>query len=239
MRRHGIFGLLAVSLALASSGCEERQAWAMAAEEAAYEGTIVAVGDSLTAGQGVPEKDAYPARLQKRLLSEGYRYKVINAGISGETSSGALSRIKWVVTTLKPDIVIFETGANDGFRGIKTDLVESNINEAIRILKEHKVTVVLAGMQMVGNLGASYTTAFKGIYPRVAKQQGVILIPFFLDSVAGDPRLNQPDGIHPTSEAYGIVTNTVTPYVIEAIKQSKSEAESQGDRSQKSETHCP
>jgi acyl-CoA thioesterase-1 len=214
-----------LALSLATAGCDEKppsapktdEAEHEAAKPAGQEGIIAAVGDSLTAGFGLSEKEAYPARLEQRLLAEGYRYRVVNAGISGETSSGTLSRIKWVLT-LKPDIVILETGANDGLRGIPTDLIESNLNETIRNLKEHNVIVVLAGMQILGNLGRDYATAFKEIYPRVAEKQGAILIPFFLESVAGEPRLNLPDAIHPTAEGHEIVTDTVYPYVVEAIR---------------------
>jgi len=181
------------------------------------EGTIVAVGDSLTEGLGVAEELAYPAVLEERLRREGYPYRVINAGISGETSSGTLSRIKWVLT-LKPDIVILVTGANDGFRGIDPGLVKSNIRETIKSLKENKVTVVLAGMQIVQNLGQDYTKAFAEIYPEVARSEDVIFIPFFLAGVAAHRELNQADGIHPTAEGYQIIVDHITPYVIDAIK---------------------
>jgi acyl-CoA thioesterase-1 len=214
-----------VLLTLALAGCEEkrspsaknRQESQEARGEEDFEGTIVAVGDSLTAGYGVAADKAYPARLQERLLAEGFRYRVINAGVSGETSSGTLSRIDWIMT-LDPDIVILETGANDGLRGIPAELIEKNLNEIVRILKERNVTVVLAGMQMVGNLGRGYTEELRKVYPRVAEKQGISLIPFFLESVAGNPELNQQDSIHPTAEGYGIVANHVYPYVVEAIE---------------------
>jgi acyl-CoA thioesterase-1 len=178
----------------------------------------VAVGDSLTAGWGVDEAFAYPALLEKRLASGGFRYKVINAGISGETSSGTLSRINWVLT-LKPDIVILETGANDGLRGIDPALMSRNLQEIIRLLQDRNVTIVLAGMQMVQNLGREYTDAFGRAYPEAARKFGVLLIPFFLEGVAGKPRLNQADRIHPTAEGYKVVAETVYPYVVKAIQQ--------------------
>ena len=213
---------------LVMAACEQKQSASRGGQPAkeahpevsiveTYEGVIAAVGDSLTAGYGVSENEAYPARLERQLLSDGYRYRVVNAGISGETTSGTLSRINWVLK-LKPDIVILETGANDRFRGIRTDLIESNLNETIRILKEHDVMVVLAGMQIVGNLGQDYASAFKDVYPRVAEKQGIMLVPFFLESVAGNPALNQPDSIHPTAEGYEIIAKIVYPYVVEAIK---------------------
>lgn len=177
---------------------------------------IVAFGDSLTQGFVLSEKDAYPARLEEKLMAEGHAVKVINAGVNGETSSGALSRVHWILK-LRPDIVILETGANDGFRGIKPDLIEKNIREIVRILKENGVTVILAGMQMLSNLGEEYTTAFKAIYPRVAREQELILIPFFLEGVAGEPALNLPDGIHPTAEGHRMVADHVLPFVTEAV----------------------
>lgn len=185
---------------------------------ARHAGTIVAVGDSLTAGLGVAEGHAYPAQLERKLAAAGLPYRVINAGVSGETSSGALSRIHWILR-LKPDIVILETGANDGLRGIDPSLTRKNLEDIIRILQGARVSVVVAGMQMVTNLGAEYTRAFRRIYPEAAKAFRVPLIPFFLAGVAGRSELNQPDGIHPTAEGYRIVTETVYPYVVEAIRE--------------------
>jgi acyl-CoA thioesterase-1 len=184
--------------------------------EAHFSGTIAAVGDSLTAGLGVGEEDAYPAQLEKRLRADGYNWRVVNAGISGETSSGTLSRINWVMK-LKPDIVILETGANDGLRGIDPRVTRKNIDETVRILKRHKVIVVLAGMKMVRNLGREYTTRFDDMYPALAKKHGLILIPFFLQGVAGKPSLNQSDGIHPTAEGYRVITKRIYPFVRRAI----------------------
>jgi len=186
-----------------------------------YEGIIVAVGNSLTEGLGVAEDFAYPAMLEKKLRASGYRYRVINAGVSGETSSGTLARIKWVLT-LKPDIVILVIGANDGFRGIDPELIKTNILTIIRALKEKKVTVVLGGMQMGQNLGKDYITAFEEIYPQVARQENVGFVPFFLTGVAANPSLNQADGIHPAAEGYQVVVDHIFPYVIEAIEAHKT-----------------
>jgi acyl-CoA thioesterase-1 len=185
--------------------------------EKKYEGTIVAVGDSLTEGLGVEEELAYPAVLEGKLNKLGYPYQVINAGVSGETSSGTLSRIKWTLT-LKPDIVILVTGANDGFRGIDPGLIKSNIRAIITLLKEKNVTVVLGGMQIVQNLGPDYITAFTELYPDVARSENVILIPFFLAEVAANREYNQTDGIHPTAAGYRIIVDNIAPYVIEAIE---------------------
>jgi acyl-CoA thioesterase-1 len=197
--------------------CEQAPSTAPEEITPEYRGTIVALGDSLTAGLGVAEEEAYPARLEKKLIAGGHRYKVINAGISGETSSGALSRVEWVLN-LKPDIVILETGANDGLRGIEPSLIKKNIQDIIRVLKKEKVIVVLAGMRMVENMGPEYTTTFAENYADIAKEENVVFMPFFLEGVAGDDKYNQPDGIHPNSEGYRIITEKIYSYVVEAIK---------------------
>lgn len=182
----------------------------------ALKGTIVAVGDSLTAGYGVNETDTYPAQLEKKLQAAGFNWQVVNAGISGETSSGTLSRVSWVLK-LKPDVVILETGANDGLRGIDPQITKKNIDETVRLLKENRVTVILAGMRMVTSMGRDYTSEFAAIYPAVAKKHSLILIPFFLKDVAGVQTLNQEDGIHPVAEGYRIITDMIYPYVVQVL----------------------
>jgi len=194
---------------------------AFAAQPAGYQGTIVAAGDSLTAGYGLPESDAYPAQLERKLRQNGLPWKVVNAGISGETSAGLLSRVDWLLR-LKPDIVIVETGANDGLRGIDPKVTYNNLDQAVTRLKARGVTVVLAGMRMLSNLGDAYTKEFSQNYTRLAKKHKLILIPFFLQGVAGDPSLNQQDGIHPVAKGYRIVTDAVYPYVVKAIDQRKN-----------------
>lgn len=183
----------------------------------AYEGTIIALGDSLTAGLGVAEKEAYPALLQEKLHRNGLNWQVINAGISGETSSGALSRINWIIAR-QPDIVILETGANDGMRGIPTKVIKENISRMVRLLKEADVEVVLAGMRMLQNLGPAYTEKFAALFPEVAEEQEIILVPFLLEGVGGNPSLNLRDAIHPNPEGHRILAQTVYPYVIKAIQ---------------------
>ena len=209
---------IVMSLLCLGAGCQNNPGpeSSKRAEQPSDLGTIVAVGDSLTAGYGVKEEDAYTAQLERKLRAAGYRWRVINAGISGETSSGALSRINWVLT-LKPDIVILETGANDGLRGIDPRVMKGNISEIVRILKKNNVKVVLAGMRMLTNMGREYTEAFSDVYQEVSRKEGLILIPFFLAGVVGDPTLNQSDGIHPFPEGYRIVTETVYPYLLQAI----------------------
>ena len=181
------------------------------------EGIIVAMGDSLSEGYGVSEEEAYPALLQEMLTENGFRFTVINAGMSGETSSGALSRIRWVLK-LKPDIVILETGANDGLRGVDPAVTEKNIAEILTVLKQENITVVLAGMKMVVNMGKAYTDSFGKIYPSLAERFDVTLIPFFLDGVAANPSLNSADGIHPNAAGYKVLVRNIFPYVTDAIE---------------------
>jgi len=181
------------------------------------DGTIVAVGDSLTAGLGVSEEKAYPARLSRKLQTAGFSYRVINAGVSGETSSGVRSRIEWVIASLKPDIVILVTGANDGLRGVDPNLLAENLDWICRVLKKNKIQVLLGGMQMLPNLGPDYIREFSTIYPKIAKQHQLVFMPFFLQDVAGDVRLNQPDRIHPTAEGYERIVDNVYPYVLQVI----------------------
>lgn len=204
------------------SGCDKHKepAAARSADPTAYDGTVVAVGDSLTAGFGVPETEAYPAQLERKLAAAGYRWHVVNAGISGETSSGTLSRIDWILK-LKPDIVILETGANDGLRGVDPNLTRKNMDRIVTELKKKDVVVVLAGMRMLTSMGAPFARDFAAIYTSIAKKDDLILIPFFLANVAGEPNLNQADSIHPTAEGYRLVTDTIYPYLLQAIESKK------------------
>ncbi|MBU0768914.1 MAG: arylesterase [Proteobacteria bacterium] len=180
--------------------------------------TIVAMGDSLTAGLGVDETEAYPAQLQKKLAAAGHHFNVVNAGVSGETSSGALSRIDWVISSLKPDIIILETGANDGLRGIDPDVLRKNLDRIVSIIKDNHIAVILCGMKMLPNLGPVFTRAFTDIYPEIAQKHAIPLIPFFLERVAGDPQYNQPDRLHPTAEGYRRIVDHIYPYVLNVIK---------------------
>jgi acyl-CoA thioesterase I len=184
------------------------------------EGTIVAVGDSLTEGLGLSQTEAYPAQLEKKLNESGYHWQVVNAGISGETTTGTLSRIDWIMK-LKPDIVILEIGANDGLRGIPTSLIRENIDKMVSEFQSRGIVVVLAGMQMLRNMGPVYVRDFAALYPEIADKHHLILEPFFLAKVAGETSLNQPDGIHPLAGGYRIVADTLYPYVLQAIDQNR------------------
>ncbi len=213
---------LAVLLALVLFGCRQSAEKRTAAQEKTdYAGIIVAVGDSLTAGLGVEQQDSYPAQLQRRLEAQGLHYRVINSGVSGETSSGTLSRLNWILS-LNPDIVILETGANDGLRGVDPDLTRKNILAMVAGLQKKKIVTILAGMRMVRNLGIGYTGAFDRLYPDIARETGVIFMPFFLEGVATVPGLNTADGIHPNRQGYALITTNLFPYVAQAIKIYKS-----------------
>jgi acyl-CoA thioesterase-1 len=202
---------------LAVSGCEREQGDRGASgQQRETMKTIVAVGDSLTAGYGLDESESYPALLEQKLQATGYRYRVVNAGVSGETTSGTLSRIEWILT-LTPDIIILETGANDGLRGIDPRLAEENIRQILRILKKEDVVVLLAGMKMVWNLGPAYVARFNRIYPKLAEDFDVVFFPFFLEGVAMHNDLILGDGIHPNGRGYKKITENIYPYVLEAI----------------------
>ncbi|MDH4082834.1 MAG: arylesterase [Nitrospira sp.] len=176
---------------------------------------IVAFGDSLTAGLGVQADESYPAQLQRRLDDLKYPYRVINAGVSGDTTAGGLRRVPWILKN-EPELVILELGANDGLRGLSVDQTKSNLRQIVKQLKEAGAAVVLAGMKLPPNYGKDYTTRFEAIYPALAQEYHLPLIPFFLEGVGGASSLNQADGIHPTKDGYEIVVEQVLK-VIKAV----------------------
>ena len=176
----------------------------------AREKIILFFGNSLTAGMGLEEEEAFPALIQNRLDSLTKGYKVINAGLSGETTASGKNRLSWVLNQ-KVDIFVLELGANDGLRGIPLSETRSNLQEIIDKVRDHNkdVLILLAGMQIPPNLGQDYTTEFKMIFPDLANKNDIGLIPFILDNVAGIPELNQADGIHPTAVGQRIVADNV------------------------------
>ena len=182
--------------------------------------TILALGDSLTEGLGVEKDNNYPAQLQDRLQKMGYKNtKVVNSGLSGETSTGLVNRLDWVTQT-NPDITILTIGANDAIRGIAVTTVEANIRKAVKHLQDNGSEVILGGMQIYDNLGNEYVQAFSSMYPRIAKDMNVPLIPFFLEGVAADANLNQADSIHPTAEGYTIIVNdNILPVLTPELEQ--------------------
>ena len=180
---------------------------------------VVAFGDSLTEGLGVAPDKAYPAQLERRLRQDGFAWKVVNSGISGETSSGARTRLDWVVTQLKPQVLILESGANDGLRGLDPALTEQNLSAMLDVLKGRKVRVLLAGMRVLKNSGREYEEKFAGIYPRLARAHSVALFPFFLEGVAGKRELNQADQIHPTEKGYSLIVDRLAPRLEPLLKE--------------------
>ncbi len=176
--------------------------------------TIIFFGDSLTAGYGLTKEQAFPALIQKELSKKGYDYNVINAGLSGETSAGGLSRIDWILK--KPvDVFVLELGANDGLRGLPIEQTKKNLQAIIDKVKAKypDVKIVVAGMMVPPNLGPEYSKEFQLIFPELAKKNNATLIPFLLQDVAGDKDLNQTDGIHPNIEGHKIVAKTVFDFM--------------------------
>jgi acyl-CoA thioesterase-1 len=173
---------------------------------------LLALGDSLTEGYGVARDKAYPALVEQKLKQAGLNWQVINAGISGSTSSSAPNRLKWQLRQ-KPDAMILALGANDGLRGLKISETEKNLSIAIEMAQKNGVRVFLFGMKLPTNYGDEYRKDFEAMFQRVSKKYSVPLLPFFLDRVAGDPKLNLPDGIHPNEKGYEIVAENVFKFL--------------------------
>ncbi|MEM6382243.1 MAG: arylesterase [Pseudomonadota bacterium] len=178
--------------------------------------TILALGDSLTAGYGLSPGQGFPARLEAALQREGYEVRVLDAGVSGDTTSGGLSRLDWSLDP-ETDAVIVELGGNDALRGISPEISEQALDGILSNLTDRGLPTLLAGMLAPPNMGASYGEAFNGIYPRLAETYDVVFYPFFLDGVAGEPSLNLPDGIHPTAEGIDLIVSRILPYVEDLI----------------------
>ena len=186
--------------------------------------TIVALGDSLTAGYMLPPDDGFPEQLQAALKERGYDdVTVVNAGVSGDTTSGGLSRLDWAVGP-DADAVILELGANDALRGIDPAITRKNLEEMIARLKKRGLPILLAGMYAPPNLGKEYAARFDPIYPELAGEYDLILYPFFLDGVAADPALNLGDGLHPTSQGVRDIVTRIMPYVEKLIARTREEA---------------
>jgi acyl-CoA thioesterase-1 len=181
---------------------------------------VVALGDSLTAGLGVAADEAFPARLEARLTTEGYAYRVVNAGVSGDTTAGGLRRVDWVLRA-RPDVVIVALGANDGLRGQDPRAMRANLDEIVARLLAAGARVLLVGMRLPPNYGGDYTKEFEAVFPAVARRAKVALVPFLLDGVAGVPRLNQADGIHPTAAGQQAIADHLWPYLRPLLRPAK------------------
>ena len=179
---------------------------------------VVVLGDSLSAGYGLTPGSAFPARLEAQLLRRGYQVRVSNAGVSGDTSAGGLARLDWSLEE-KPALMIVELGANDALRGLDPLQTKQNLSAILSRLRAAGVQPLLAGMKAPRNLGESYYSKFDRLYVELARQHQVPLYPFFLAGVAGDPGLNQADGIHPTAAGVEVMVRGMLPLVAELLDQ--------------------
>jgi acyl-CoA thioesterase-1 len=201
--------MLVLGLALMAAGTAWAQTPAIAPAKPIK---MVVLGDSLSAGLGLPASAAFPARLQNALKNKGVEVDMVNAGVSGDTSSGGRDRLDWSVPD-GTDAVIVELGANDALRGIDPAVTRSALSDILTRLKARGVAVMLCGMLAPPNYGADYSARFNAIYPDLAKSFAVPLYPFFLEGVAADARLNQADGLHPTAEGVDVIVRNILPSV--------------------------
>ena len=200
--------LLLASLALPTLG---------AVPARAADRVIVALGDSLTAGLGVAAHEAWPALLETRLRREGLDYRVVNAGVSGDTTAGGLRRLDWVLRA-RPAIVIVALGANDGLRGLPVDAMRANLETIVTRLTGAGVRVLLAGMRVPPNYGDAYARDFSAAFATVARRSGAAFMPFLLDGVAAQAALNQPDGIHPTVTGHAVIAERLWPFLVPLVR---------------------
>jgi acyl-CoA thioesterase I len=182
---------------------------------------IVVLGDSLSAGLGLPVEHAFPAKLAAALKAKGVSVTITNAGVSGDTATGGLARLDWSVPD-GTDAVIVELGANDALRGLDPNVTRSALDAILRRLTARHITVLLAGMRAPPNMGPEYTKAFDGIYPALASTHPVVFYPFFLDGVAADPKLNQGDGMHPNGAGVEAIVARILPRVEELIVRARA-----------------
>ena len=177
------------------------------------------MGDSLTAGFGLQEDQSYPSLLQKELTEKGINAKILNAGVSGNTSAGGVRRINWYFNR-KIDVMLLALGANDGLRGLPVKSTEENLQKIIDEARKKNpdIKIILAGMKVPPNMGDEYSKGFEELFPKLAKKNKLPLIPFLLDKVAGNKKLNLPDGIHPNEEGQKIVAQTVMEYLLKALE---------------------
>jgi len=184
---------------------------------------IVALGDSLTAGYGLPEKDGFVPRLQAALTQNGIAADIANAGVSGDTAADGLARLDWSVPQGTAAVIV-ELGANDMLRGIAPEVTRAALDSILRRLTQRHIAVLLCGMRAAPNLGADYGAAFARIYPELAARYGVLIYPFFLDGVAAELKLTQPDGMHPNAEGVDVIVERILPKVQELIARAQKPA---------------
>lgn len=200
-----------LALVLAASITFATSSPAQSLEPKAGKSRVVILGDSITAGYGLDRSEAYPALLQAKFDQAGLPREVVNAGVSGDTTAGGLRRIDWALGAKGADVLVIALGGNDGLRGISPAETEKNLTAIIRKARQKnpEVRIFIAGMRMPDNMGPEYTTAFQGLYPRVATGENADLIPFLLEGVGGDEKLNQDDRIHPNAEGQRKIAETV------------------------------
>jgi acyl-CoA thioesterase-1 len=182
---------------------------------------ILALGDSLTAGLGVDPADAFPAKLEAALKARGHDIVITNAGVSGDTSTAGAERLDWALGD-PVDAVIVELGANDALRGIDPEQTEKALDRILTEIKKRNLPVLFAGMLAPRNLGPDYGKKYDALFPRLAQKHGVLFYPFFLDGVAADPALNQPDGLHPNSKGVDMIVSRILPITEDLLKQAAS-----------------
>jgi acyl-CoA thioesterase-1 len=178
---------------------------------------LMILGDSITAGYGLPAHLAFPAKLQQALDSRGRAIEIVNAGVSGDTSAGGRARLDWALGNEPPPFAIVALGGNDALRGITPEVTEANLEAVVTTLKSRGTRVLLAGMLAPRNLGRDYAEKFDAIYPTIAKRHAIVLYPFFLEGVAADPALNQPDGIHPNPRGVEVMIERMIDSVLRWI----------------------
>ncbi len=182
---------------------------------------LVAFGDSLVAGYGLPARDSFPVRLEAALKAKGHNVSVVNAGVSGDTTAAGLARFDWAVPD-DADAVILELGANDALRGITPEQTRKNLTAILTKLKDRKIPVLIAGMRAPANWGTDYQSTFDNIFPKLAETYNAILYPFFLDGVVLDAKLNQSDGMHPNRAGVDVIVSRILPTVRKLIEQARS-----------------
>ena len=196
-------GVLILNLFFACSG----------AIAATPDSTILVFGDSLSAGYGMRADQGWATLLQQRLSAEGYGQRVVNASVSGETTSGGMNRLERALDLHKPAVVVLELGANDGLRGLPLNTVADNLSAMVRAIKQRKARVLLVGLQLPPNYGPQYTRGFRDMFTQLAKRHDTALVPFMLDKVALDERFMQPDGLHPNVQGQPLLLDTIWPYL--------------------------
>lgn len=217
MMASGLIKAVAISVFLSFGALVSAISWAGGVKEPV---TILAFGDSLTAGYGLYQGESLPDQIETALAAEGIEARLVNAGVSGDTTSGGRARLLWTLEGMDaaPDLVILALGANDGLRGIDPSVTRANLDHMLETLQDRGIPVLLAGMLAPPNMGSEYADEFNPIFPELADEYDVTLYPFLLDGVAAEPALNQGDGMHPNAEGVAVMVERMVPVVIEALE---------------------